>query len=99
MGEHFEPFLTFVRNQNAQARNLLLGYRLALDGPPDDSSSTWDLFGASELRAAVQHSLPAEEGRQAGAKSDASPSTHATKPTLFHTRPGLVDTQRLVGVR
>jgi hypothetical protein len=34
-GEHLEPVLTFVRNQNAQVRTLLLGYRLALlDGRP-----------------------------------------------------------------
>jgi hypothetical protein len=35
VGEHLEPVLTFVRYQNAQVRNLVLGYRLALlDGPP-----------------------------------------------------------------
>jgi hypothetical protein len=35
MGEQLEPVLAFVRNQNAQVRNVLLGYRLALlDGPP-----------------------------------------------------------------
>jgi hypothetical protein len=34
-GEQLEPVLTFVRNQNAQVLNLLLGYRLALlDDPP-----------------------------------------------------------------
>jgi hypothetical protein len=35
VGEPFEPVLMFVRNQNAQVRSLLLGYRLALlDGSP-----------------------------------------------------------------
>ncbi|MGD0713543.1 MAG: hypothetical protein ABSB24_05085 [Gaiellaceae bacterium] len=30
VGEQLEPVLTFVRNQNAQVCNLLLGYQLAL---------------------------------------------------------------------
>jgi hypothetical protein len=34
-GEQLEPILMFVRNQKAQVRNRVLGYRLALlDGPP-----------------------------------------------------------------
>jgi hypothetical protein len=30
VGEQLEPVLTFVRNQNAQVCNLLLGYQMAL---------------------------------------------------------------------